>query len=379
MSEQNWLNEVIEKLDKKMSVIGPKTDGKMPFFSEKGEWNDRSKDAVYAWTGGFFGGMMWMMYKITGKEVYKEIAQRSEKQLDEAFHFFEHLGHDVGFLWIPTSGMNYKLTGNEESKRRLFYAASLLASRYNLKGGFIKAWNQCYGHKPEGHYSIIDCMMNIPLLYWATEVMGDNRFKYIAMSHADTTIKEHVRDDGSVAHISVHDSKTAEFITTIAGQGYSVDSAWSRGQAWAVYGYIISYLHTKEKKYLDTAKKTADFFIDAVGDDYLPVCDFRSPKEPIYYDSSAGAIAACGLIEIAKYCDETDRKKYRDFSIKMLMAMEKKWCDWTLDEDAVLTMASRKYHGNVGSNIEHNLPLIFGDFFFFEAIAKLQDENFNLW
>lgn len=379
MDIKKWTEDIIEKLDKKMSVVGPEIEGKMPFISVNGKWNDRSKDAVFAWTNGFMGGIMWMMFKLTGKEYYKQFAESSEKQLDEAFLLYEHLGHDVGFLWIPTSGMNYKLFKNEDSKRRLLYATSLLYSRFNIKGNFIKAWNQCFGYRPEGHYTIIDCMMNISLLYWASNIIGDDRFKHIAIAHADTTIKEHIRDDGSVIHIAVHDPHTAQLITTIGGQGYDENSTWSRGQAWAIYGFIISYIHTKEERYLKIAQKTANYFIVSTCDDYLPKCDFRSPEEPLIYDSSAGAIAACGLLELAKYCNEYDAQKYKKFACKMLMKMEERFCDWTLDEEAILTMATRKYHPGPKISEDHNLPLIFGDYFFIEAIAKLKDEDFMLW
>lgn len=378
MNTREWTDSIINKLDKKMSVVAPRLRGKMPFISVDGKYDDRSGD-IGAWTNGFFGGMMWMMYILTKKDIYKAIAIESENQLDGAFRKFERLCHDVGFMWIPTSGINYKLFGSRDSELRMLYAACTLFSRFHIKGGFIKAWNECYGFKPEGDYTIIDCMMNIPLLYWASDLMGDDRFRDIAKTHADKTIQEHIRDDGSVIHIAVHDQKTGDLIATSAGQGYDEDSAWSRGQAWAIYGFIISYIHTGDKRYLDVAERTANYFIASVCDDYLPRCDFRSPKEPVIYDSSAGAIAVCGLLEIAKYCGKHEADRYKNHAVKLLMTLEEKCCDWSTDEDGILGLASRKYHIKGDPKTGHNIPIIFGDYFFLEAVAKLADEDFMIW
>lgn len=376
---QEWVEGVIKKADDKMNKVAKRLDGTMPFISIHGSYDDRSQNAVHAWTNGFIGGIFWMMYVLTDKKQYREMAERNELQLDGAFRAYEKLDHDVGFMWIPTSGIRYKLFGEYESKIRMLRAADILAGRFNLKGEFIRAWNQNGSFKPDGIYSIIDSMMNISLLYWASEEIGDPRYKFIAETHANTTIKEHIREDGSVIHIAAHDKETAELITTIAGQGYSRDSAWSRGQAWAIYGFIISYIHTKNEKYLNIAKITANYFILSIQDDFLPRCDFRSPEEPVYYDASAGAIAACGLLELAKYCDEFDGIKYKKVAIKMLHALEENFCDWTDAEDAILTHSSRKYADGPDLMKGHNVPLIWGDYFFLEAIAKLKDEAFMIW
>ena len=232
---------------------------------------------------------MWLMYNATKKDIYKEAAINQEKLLDEALSLYDGLHHDVGFMWGLTSKANYILTGNKESRVKSLYAANLLAGRVNIKGGFIRAWNSPL------NYSIIDCMMNIPLLYWASREIKDNRFRYIAEMHADMTMQEHIREDGSVVHIAVHAEEHNEVTETLAGQGYAVGSAWSRGQAWAVYGFILSYIHTGEEKYLQSAKKVADYFMEySAKSNYKTVTDFNAPKEPVYYDNTAGACAACG-------------------------------------------------------------------------------------
>jgi unsaturated chondroitin disaccharide hydrolase len=219
-------------------------------------------------------------------------------------------------------------------------------------------------------------MMNINQLYWASEEIGDSRFTKIAMRHADMSIRDHVREDGSVNHIVVHDTEKADTVLEVkAGQGYSETSCWSRGAAWALYGFILSYIHTKAERYLETAKKVADYFIkETEKTAWLPRLDFCQPETPLYYDSTAGAIASCGLIELAKNIDnEVKKEKYLSAAINILKAMEKNWCDWTETEDSILQMGSERYTDGI------HMPIIYGDYFFTEAILKLKGTDFLAW
>jgi len=160
-----------------------------------------------------------------------------------------------------------------------------------------------------------------------------------------------------------------------AGQGYSETSCWSRGAAWALYGFILSYIHTKAERYLETAKKVADYFIkETEKTAWLPRLDFCQPETPLYYDSTAGAIASCGLIELAKNIDnEVKKEKYLSAAINILKAMEKNWCDWTETEDSILQMGSERYTDGI------HMPIIYGDYFFTEAILKLKGTDFLAW
>ena len=369
---QAWIDETWKKLDEKLSRTAVKSRYKIPYTTVNGEHDDRSKgkDVVW-WTNGFWGGLMWLMYAGTGKECYKITAEESEKILDNAFNYVELLHHDVGFLWHITSGANYRLTGNAQSKNRNLLAAMTLASRYNVDGNYIRAWNS-----DRIGWTIIDCMMNINQLYWASEEIGDPRFKRIAMRHADMTMRDHVRKDGSVNHIVVHDSEKADTVLEVkAGQGYSETSCWSRGASWALYGFILSYIHTKAERYLETAKSVADYFIQETEKTaWLPRLDFHQPEEPLYYDSTAGAIAACGLIEIAKNVEnEEEKTKYLSAVINILKAMEKNWCAWSKEEDSILQMGSERYARCI------HMPIIYGDYFFTEAILKLKGTDFLPW
>ncbi len=371
-NNQQWIDETWKKLDEKLSRTAVKSRYKLPYTTVNGEHDDKSQGkAVLWWTNGFWGGLMWQMYVGTGKECYKITAEESEKLLDGCFNYVDSLHHDVGFLFHITSGANYRLTGNVAAKNRNLLAAMTLASRYNVDGNYIRAWNS-----DRLGWTIIDTMLNINQLYWASEEIGDPRFKRVAMRHADMAMRDHVRADGSVNHIVVHDPEKADTVLEVkAGQGYSEMSCWSRGASWALYGFILSYIHTKAERYLETAKRVADYFIQETEKTaWLPRLDFRQPEEPLYYDSTAGACAACGLIEIAKNVEnEVEKEKYLTAAINILKAMEKNWCDFSETEDSILQMGSERYTKGI------HMPIIYGDYYFVEAILKLKGTDFLAW
>ncbi len=381
---KKWIDEVWGKLDNKLSRVAVKSREKIPYTTVNGVHDDKQGKDITWWTNGFWGAMMWVMYAGTESEAnkaeYKATADRAEILMDKAFEDVSKLHHDVGFMWHISSGAGYRLTGNTASRNRDLLSAMTLASRYNVEGDYIRSWNSKWGENGNQGWTIIDCMMNIPQLYWASEEIDDTRFKKIAMRYADMAMRDHVRPDGSVNHIVVHDPDQPDtVIETKGGQGYGVGSTWSRGAAWALYGFVLSYIHTKEVKYLDTAKKVAHYFISNVmNTDWLPLCDFRAPEEPVFYDSTAGAIAACGLIEIAKNVPEYEKDMYLSAAVKMLKAMEKAWCNWEESEDSILQMGTERYVFDGNTHGLH-IPIIYGDFFFAEAMLKLRGSDFLPW
>lgn len=367
-----WIDETWEKVEKKLERTSVQARDKLPLWTVDGVYDDHSKGTAEAWTNGFWPGIMWLMYAATGKECYKITAEVGEKSLDKALKNYDCLHHDVGFMWHISAGANHLLTGNEESRNRNLHAAATLATRFNLAGQFIKAWN---GEGVEG-WVIIDSLMNIPMLYWAAEQTNNIAFKQIAMQHADTTIKNHIREDGSVYHILNYDIHTGECLGPATHtQGYEpVHSSWSRGQAWAIYGFVLSYIHTGEQRYLDAAKRVAHYFIaNVVTTDYIPLCDFRAPEEPFCIDSSAGAIAACGLIEIAKAVPEFEKKMYMDAAMKMVKALVDTQCDWSDEEQAILLNSSGSW------NLNTQKTYIWGDYYFVEALYKLKGYGKLFW
>ena len=380
-NNQEWIDATWEKIDKKLSRTAVKSRNKIPYTTVDGVHDDKSADECIAWwTNGFWGGMMWLMYKATGNEEYRKTAERSEELLDKALMQYKKLHHDVGFMWHLVSGANYRITGNEASCTRNLFAAASLFSRYNIDGDFIRAWNGVWGGNSNYGYSIIDCLMNLSLLYWASDEIGDPRFKRIAMRQMDMALRDHIRPDGSVNHIVNHETEKVGVKEVLAGQGYSNTSCWSRGLAWAVYGSVISYIHAGKPEYLDAAKRTADYFIEhCKKTGYLPLVDFDAPETPVYYDSTAGMCAACGMLEIAKYVSEEEGARYTQEAINILKACDENWCDYSEEQDALVMMGSERYPTEEGWKKGIHIPIIYGDFFFVEAMFKLKGNDFFIW
>ena len=377
----SWAEEIFKKLEKKLTAECERNKDTIPYIPVNGRYqNSETTEGIYWWTNGFWSGMLWQMYNATKNELFRKTAENVEIKLDKALEGFEDLHHDVGFMWLHTSVANYRLTKNKDSRRRGLHAANILAGRYNPTGKFIRAWN---GDRPG--WIIIDCMMNLPILYWASKELNDPRFKMIAMEHALTTINNMVRADGSCNHIAVLSPYTGECIETPAGQGFAAGSSWSRGQSWALYGFALSYRHTGDRKFLDIAKKTAHYVIaNFAHNDYLPPVDFRSParetslqnEEPLKYDSTSAMISACGLLEIAGHVDEYEKALYRNAAFKLLTTAEKAFADWNMETDGIIGKGTAAWHGN-----EHDteVPIIYGDYFFTEAILRILEKDFLIW
>lgn len=216
--------------------------------------------------------------------------------------------------------------------------------------------------------------MNLPLLYLASEITEDSRFRLIAEAHADSALKNHLRPDGSVYHIINYDDN-GEVTIPNKTQGYDPKtSSWSRGTAWAVYGFVLSYIHTGKQEYLDASKRAAHYFMSNLLDDAIPLCDFRAPKMPVYHDTSAGTCAACGFLELARIVPENEKQMYFNTAIRILKAVEKEYCIWSNDSDALTLNGCEAYHDGL-----QNLPLIYGDYYFIEAIYKLKGGDVLLW
>ena len=201
------------------------------------------------------------------------------------------------------------------------------------------------------------------------------------MAHADNVIRTHFREDGSFHHIVEHDRETGDLAKVFAGQGYKEGSSWSRGQAWGLYGYTLSYLHTGEERYLNVAKQAANYFIANCCDDWLPRVDFRAPSQPVYYDSTAGACAACGMLELAKALPEDEGGMYANAAINILKAMREKFMNFDPSTDDMLGYGTVRYpqEGLDPANCGIHISIIYGDFFYTEAVLKLLGSEFNPW
>jgi len=397
---KNW-EEIAEKIIKKERAVVERNRGKIPYTAKNHVFDDRSdKKDICWWTNGFYGGTLWQLYNATKDELFKDCAKELEDKLDAAFMDYNGMDHDAGFRWLPTSVANYRLFNTKESKNRALLAAANLAGRFNMNGNFIRAWNDWGDDRDTTGWAIIDCMMNLPLLYWASEELGDPRFKAIAVAHADTAMKNFIRKDGSVRHIVGFNPTTGEFDRDYGGQGYGEGSSWTRGQTWALYGFTLSYIHTGDRKYLETAIKVADRFAERIPQNGLIPVDFDQPDEPWYIDSTAAAIASCGFITLAKVLTEAKLNdsnavadgvsqsdkcmsaadvaalsdKYMAAVEKMLSALDELDCDYDPEHDELLTRCSASYHDK-----EHEFPIIYGDYYYIEAIWKLTGRELFIW
>lgn len=359
----------VQRITEKMEWVSERSKDKIPYKTVNGVHDDLSRSDINWWTNGFWPGIQWLLYHETGSQKHADIAREAERKLDRCFEEYYGIHHDAGFMWLLSAAADYRLTGDPLARKRALHAANLLAGRFNPAGNFIRAWN---GTDNSG-WAIIDCMMNLALLYWASEETGDHRFREIAMRHADMAAKCFVRPDGSVKHIVVFDPVSGEMLEELGGQGYAKGTSWTRGQAWGLYGFMISWKHTNRKVYLETAKKIADYFISQIPESGLIPVDFCQPETPRLEDSMAAAIAAGGMIELSRELGE-DGEQYLDAAKKMLDALLTERCCWTKDSDGILERCTAAYH-----NQEKETNIIYGDYFLIEAVLKLKGNDVFLW
>lgn len=372
--KETWVEEAWSKALEKTRSSSRRIGAEFPHASVDGKY---VLAAPSWWTAGFWPGLLWQFYAGSGDEDLKAIAERCEERLDEVLGGYVKLDHDLGFMWQLTSVANYKLTGREGSRIRALKAANYLAARFNLKGRYIRAWNPWREGENNSGIAIIDCSMNTSLLFWASENTGDPRYRHIAEAHMDTILEHFVRPDGSVYHIVNFNPETGEVTEKLGGQGYAAESAWSRGAAWALYGLSLAYHHTGKQSYLQASKRVAHFFLSCLPEDHVPYWDFRAPGEiREIRDTSAGACAASGLLLLASQVNDSESHVYRDGALRMLESLYRNYGAWDdSNEEGLLLHGTSNYPEN--SNID--IPLIYGDFFYVEALARIKEAGPFYW
>ena len=372
-TDKEWAEGIFEKLKTKIKAECGRLGNGIPYIPRDGRYHDLdTPGGIFWWTNGFWVGLLWQMYNATKDEAFRKSAEATGKRFDQALEDFEGLHHDLGFMWLHTAVADYRLTGNKNSRKQGLHAANLLSGRYNPEGKFIRAWN---GDRTG--WIIIDTMMNLPLLYWASQEINDPRFNMIAQHHACTAMDILVRPDGSCNHIAILSPQTGECLESPGGQGFAAGSSWSRGQAWGLYGFTLSFRHTGEVKYLDTAKKIAHYaMVNFAKNDWLPLVDFRAPLTPLKYDSTAAMIASCGLLEIAAHVREYEKPLYFEAAVKLLRSCEKSFADWNMESDGIMGKGTAAYHGELKDT---EVPIIYGDYVFTEAIVRLLGKDFLIW
>ena len=367
---QNRFEEPLRRIAEKYrkSAEAAAAEGIIPYRSAGGKWIGNPYDGNSWWTGGFWPGLMWQLRQLTKDDFFLREARRTEQLLTAEFRTFRRLNHDVGFMYLLSSGADAKLTGSEQAETDLLHAASLLMGRLN-PAGFIRAWNE-----PERTgYAIIDCMMNPTLLYRASRDTGDPRFRNAARIHADTTLREFLREDGSVSHIIEFDPETGKRIREHPGQGYGPGTQWSRGQAWGLYGFALAFRHLGDERYLAASRRIAENFIAHIRPDGLTDCDFCQPAGEERIDNIAGAIAACGLQELAEL---TENRSWTEAAARLTDGLLEHCADWGDERCGILTHCTASYHDD-GAGRHTNI--VYGDYFLVEALMRFCGRDPRLW
>lgn len=272
------------------------------------------------WTPGFYTGMCWLAYEATGKDAFRTAALQQAADFGHRLAVNENLDHhDLGFLYTPSCVAAYKLTGDTAARQAALDAAERLTHRYQQNGGFIQAWGRM--NDPKEYRLIIDCLLNLPLLWWAAGETGDAKYSEIARRHTATAAQTLFRADGSTSHTCFMNPETGRADHVMTAQGYKADSAWARGQAWGVLGMALASRFTGEAEYLDKFRATAKFFMERLPADGVPYWDliFTQGEQP--RDSSAAAIAACGLYEALHLLPEEERPAVQAAADKLLLAL----------------------------------------------------------
>lgn len=322
------------------------------------------------WCSGFYPGTMLYLDEATKSKVFENEIDRVLKDLKR--EQFNTTTHDLGFMMFCSFGNANRLNPKPEYAEILMNSAKSLASRFDEKVGCIKSWDS----SKDDYLVIIDNMMNLELLFWASEYSGDKRYYDIAVKHANTTLKNHFRADYSSYHVINYNSKTGEVKQKKTAQGYADESAWARGQAWGLYGYTVMYRSTKDKKYLDQAVAIAEFILNHpnLPKDKVPYWDFNAPNIPdALRDSSAGAVMASALLELKNYVGKEASKKYFTTAQTIITTLTSK--EYIAEEGTNGGFLLKHGVGHIPQKSEIDVPLTYGDYYLVEAMLRYKNNQ----
>lgn len=334
------------------------------------------------WTQGFWTGELWLAYEHCGSEDIKKAALlQIDNFLDRIDQKISVDHHDMGFLYSPSCVAGYKLVGSKEGREAGIKAADQLITRYQPVGEFIQAWGKI--NEPENYRLIIDCLLNLPLLYWASQETKDEKYREIAEKHIHTTVANVIREDYSTWHTFFFNMNTGAPDHGATCQGYRDGSAWSRGQAWGVYGMALAYKYTRRKEYIDLFKKVTEYYLVHLPMDLIPYWDLQfsdGSQEP--RDSSSASITACGMLEMAKYMEEEDAKYYTGLARKMLKSLYDNYQvkDSRISNGLVLHSTYAKHSPyNTCNQAGVDECNSWGDYFYMEALTRLSKDWTPYW
>ncbi|MFC4802954.1 glycoside hydrolase family 88 protein [Neobacillus sp. GCM10023253] len=366
------IEHVLAKIDQNLAVFTDK-------FPDSSSINQvyQPIDNV-EWTASFWTGMLWLAYEYTGDDKYRIAAEKQVESFKERLEKrIEIDHHDLGFLYTLSCVSAFKLTGNEQAMETAIKAADLLITRYYDKAGIIQAWGNLHDPKQRGRM-IIDCNMNLPLLYWASEVTGKSVYREVAESHIKQAAKYIVRQDDSTFHTFYMDPETGAPLYGNTHQGYSDDSCWARGQAWGIYGFPLSYYYTKDWNLIELSKKLTDYYLARLPEDDICYWDLIFTHGDEERDSSAAAIAVCGLLELAKHLPLTDPDKriYENAALAMVQSLYENYTT-DIDSPANGILKHAVYFKPGGNGVDESC--IWGDYYYFEALIRLVKDWNRYW
>ena len=324
------------------------------------------------WRSGFFPGSVWYLYELTGDKSLLPLAQKYTEAVKDAKNI--KWNHDVGFMIYCSFGNGLRLTGDPEYKEVIVEAARSLSTRFRPVAGIIQSWDVDRGWISERGWEcpvIIDNMMNLELLFEASKLSGDSTFYNIARKHADTTMANHFREDNSCYHVVDYDPETGEVRKRQTAQGYADESAWARGQAWALYGYTMCYRYTHDAKYLEQAEKVYNFIFNNknLPEDLVPYWDFDAPNIPNEpRDASAAACTASALYELSTYLPDKGYKETADRIMESLASPSYRAKVGTNGNFILMHSVGSIPHG-----AEIDVPLNYADYYFLEGLMRKRD------
>jgi Highly conserved protein containing a thioredoxin domain len=329
---------------------------------------------IYDWTSGFFPGCLWYLYELSGDVKWLAPSQKWTEVLEPIKDFYGH--HDIGFMIYCSYGNGVRLTKNGKYDEVIVQTSKSLLKRYNPKVGCIQSWNIAGWQAERGwkYPVIIDNMMNLEMLFYATKITGDSSFFKVAVSHADKTLKNHYRKDHSSYHVIDYDPETGEVRNRNTAQGYAHESSWARGQAWGLYGFTFCYRETGYSRYLEQAQAIADYILNYKGmpEDLVPFWDYNSPKIPNdYRDASAAAVTASALFDLSKMVKGTKGEKYKNAAIKILKSLSSPAYRAKLGQNGNFILMHSV--GSIPHNSEIDVPLIYADYYYLEALLKYKN------
>lgn len=321
------------------------------------------------WVSGFFAGSLWYMYELTGDEFWAEHARSHTEVLDSIQYLTWH--HDVGFMVYDSYGNGLRLKNIDGYKDVCVNTAKSLSTRFRPGAGVLQSWNTDRGWQAERGWKcpvIIDNMMNLELLFKATEFTGDSTYAKIAISHADKTLENHFRPDWSCYHVVDYDPETGKVLGRCTAQGYADESAWARGQAWALYGFAVAYRFTGDRKYLDLSEHVAEYLFSHpnMPEDLVPYWDFNAPSIPDEpRDASSAAVIASGLYELSHLTGKASYKETADKIISSLSSPAYRAAQGTNGGFILMHSVGSIPHG---SSID--VPLNYADYYLLEALVR---------